>query len=66
MDKEDLLGKWKLMSLIREFDLHVKDFSQSDEAFGYFHTSIGQEAVSVGVIPNINENDYLTSTYRNN
>jgi acetoin:2,6-dichlorophenolindophenol oxidoreductase subunit alpha len=65
MDKEDLLGKWKLMSLIREFDLHVKDFSQSDEAFGYFHTSIGQEAVSVGVIPNINENDYLTSTYRN-
>lgn len=65
MDKNTLINKWKAMSLIREFDLHVKEFSQSDEAFGYFHTSIGQEAISVGIIHNMRKDDFLTSTYRN-
>lgn len=65
MKREYLLEKWALMSLIREFDLAVKDFAAGDEAFGYFHTSIGQEAISAGVIPHIREDDYLTSTYRN-
>lgn len=65
MNKEYLIDKWKTMSLIREFDLHIKDFAQTEKAFGYLHTSIGQEAVSVGVIQNMRENDYLTSTYRN-
>lgn len=65
MNKDWFLSKWKKMSLIREFDLQVKAFAETKEAFGYFHTSIGQEAISVGVIENLAPSDYLTSTYRN-
>lgn len=62
---EDLIKSWTLMSLIREFDLYVKDFADTEAALGYLHTSIGQEAVSAGVIPNLKEGDWMTSTYRN-
>lgn len=60
-----LMTDWKLMSLIREFDLYVKDFADTKESVGYLHTSIGQEAVSVGVIKNLRSDDWMTSTYRN-
>lgn len=60
-----MLEKWKLMSLIREFDLYVKEFAKTDEAVGYLHTSIGQEASSVGIIKNLRSDDWMTSTYRN-
>ncbi len=64
-NRESLLKSWTLMSLIREFDIFVKDFADTEAAIGYFHTSIGQEAVSVGVIGNLKEGDWMTSTYRN-
>jgi TPP-dependent pyruvate/acetoin dehydrogenase alpha subunit len=63
--KETLIADWERMSLIREFDLYVKKFAETSEAEGYFHTSIGQEAVSVGIIKNLLEGDWMTSTYRN-
>lgn len=62
---KEMLEKWKLMSLIREFDLYIKEFAKSDEAVGYLHTSIGQEASSVGIIMQLRSDDWMTSTYRN-
>lgn len=61
----EMLDNWKLMSLSREFDLYVKEFAQTDDAVGYLHTSIGQEASSVAIIKQLNQGDWMTSTYRN-
>lgn len=60
-----MLANWKLMSLSREFDLYVKEFAKKDESVGYLHTSIGQEASSVGIIQQFRSDDWMTSTYRN-
>ena len=38
-------------------DLYVKEFAKTDEAVGYLHTSIGQEASSVGVIKQLRADD---------
>lgn len=65
VDTEVMIENWRLMSLIREFDLYVKEFAKTDEAVGYLHTSIGQEASSVGIIKQIKSDDWMTSTYRN-
>lgn len=65
MSISEMLENWRLMSLIREFDLYVKEFAKTDEAVGYLHTSIGQEASSVGIIRHLKPNDWMTSTYRN-
>mgnify|MGYP006194967981 CR=1 FL=1 len=32
MSVKEMLDNWKLMSLIREFDLYVKEFAKSDDA----------------------------------
>jgi len=65
MAVNEMLENWKLMSLIREFDLYVREFAKTDEAVGYLHTSIGQEASSVGIIKHLRQGDWMTSTYRN-
>lgn len=65
MSVKEMLDNWKLMSLIREFDLYVKAFAKTDDAVGYLHTSIGQEASSVGIIKQLRQDDWMTSTYRN-
>jgi TPP-dependent pyruvate/acetoin dehydrogenase alpha subunit len=62
---KEMLANWKLMSLSREFDLYVKEFAKKDESVGYLHTSIGQEASSVGIIQQFRSDDWMTSTYRN-
>lgn len=65
MSVKEMLDNWKLMSLIREFDLYVKEFAKGDDAVGYLHTSIGQEASSVAIIKQLRSDDWMTSTYRN-
>lgn len=65
MSVNKMLQNWKLMSLIREFDLYVKEFAKTEDAIGYLHTSIGQEASSVGIINQLRADDWMTSTYRN-
>ena len=35
MSVREMLEYWRLMSLIREFDLYVKEFAKTDEAVGY-------------------------------
>ena len=65
MSVKEMLDNWKLMSLSREFDLYVKEFAKSDDSVGYLHTSIGQEASSVGIIQQFRSDDWMTSTYRN-
>jgi pyruvate dehydrogenase E1 component alpha subunit len=65
MSVETMLENWGLMSLSREFDLYIKEYAKTKAAEGYLHTSIGQEASSVGIIKNLRADDWMTSTYRN-
>jgi acetoin:2,6-dichlorophenolindophenol oxidoreductase subunit alpha len=65
MSVNEMLKNWKLMSLIREFDLYVKEFAKTADSVGYLHTSIGQEASSVAIIKQLHDGDWMTSTYRN-
>ena len=65
MSVQEMMANWKLMHLIREFDLYVKEFANTNDAVGYLHTSIGQEASSVAIIKQLREDDWMTSTYRN-
>ena len=56
---------WKVMSRIRAFETEVARIAESNEAEGYLHTYMGEEAVAAGVIPLLGASDWMTSTYRN-
>lgn len=56
---------WRLMARIRWFEERVHGEVQEDRLEGYVHTYAGEEAVAVGVIPLLRDNDWITSTYRN-
>ena len=63
--QEAALVLWTVMSRIRAFETEVARIAVSNEAEGYLHTYMGEEAVAAGVIPLLEANDWLTSTYRN-
>jgi pyruvate dehydrogenase E1 component alpha subunit len=53
------------MARIRRFEDRVHALVEADRLEGYVHCYAGEEAVGVGVISNLREDDFLTSTYRN-
>jgi TPP-dependent pyruvate/acetoin dehydrogenase alpha subunit len=52
------------MVLIRAFELHVAVLYRANELPGFIHTSIGQEAVAVGVAATLRASDYLSTSHR--
>ena len=60
-----LLDLWRRMARIRHFEERVHIEVQEDRTEGYVHTADGEEAVAVGVIALLREDDWFTSTYRN-
>ena len=64
--KEKLLEFYRLMSLSRKWETTMKDLflAGEDGLYGAFHTYVGEEAVAVGVIGALNEDDYIASTHR--
>jgi TPP-dependent pyruvate/acetoin dehydrogenase alpha subunit len=52
------------MSLIRAFELRVSELYRDGEIPGFVHTSLGQEAVAVGVCDALREDDYIATTHR--
>lgn len=66
LPKERLLTLYEQMQASRRWESAMKDLflSGKDGLYGMFHTYIGEEAVAVGVIGALNEDDYIASTHR--
>jgi TPP-dependent pyruvate/acetoin dehydrogenase alpha subunit len=52
------------MALIRAFETRVAELYRDGDIPGFVHTSLGQEAVAVGVAGALREDDYLATTHR--
>lgn len=61
MDELDLFAS---MALIRGFESRVAELYRDSEIPGFVHTSLGQEAVAVGVGSALAEGDYVATTHR--
>ena len=59
-----LLGLYTQMILIRRSEERLSTMFADGEVPGFIHLSIGQEAVSVGVMSSLSANDTIASTHR--
>ncbi len=66
LPKEKLLELYRLMSTSRKWETTMKDLflAGDDGLYGAFHTYVGEEAIAVGVMGALNEDDYIASTHR--
>ena len=66
LPKDKLLRLYGLMSASRKWETTMKDLfvSGKDGLYGAFHTYVGEEAVAVGVMSELNDDDYIASTHR--
>ena len=55
---------YERMALIRAFETRVTELYRDSEIPGFVHTSLGQEAVAVGVCAALRDDDYLATTHR--
>jgi len=64
LSREALLGAYRRMKVVREFEerLHVE--IQTGEIAGFTHLYCGQEAVAVGVCDHLDREDKIISTHR--
>jgi pyruvate dehydrogenase E1 component alpha subunit len=63
-DKPFLLGLYRTMLLIREFELKARELFRSGKMPGFIHLYVGEEAVAAGATAAIRTDDYVTSTHR--
>ena len=52
------------MALIRAFETRVTELYRAGDIPGFVHTSLGQEAVAVGVCAALRDDDYMATTHR--
>jgi pyruvate dehydrogenase E1 component alpha subunit len=64
LTKLELLDHWRMMFLIREFELTVSSLYSDGKIPGFIHLSIGQEAIAVGVCAALEKRDYLYIGHR--
>ena len=64
--KDTLLRFYRLMATSRRWETTMKDLflGVDDRLYGAFHTYVGEEAIAVGVIGALNNDDYIASTHR--
>ena len=64
--KEQLLKLYRHMQASRRWESTMKDLflAGDDGLYGSFHTYVGEEAVAVGVIGALNDDDFIASTHR--
>lgn len=58
------VARYGRMALIRAFELKVSELYRDGEIPGFVHTSLGQEAVAVGVCSELADDDYMATTHR--
>jgi len=64
LNKEQLVGLYRQMLLIRRFEEKSAEAYVAGKIGGFCHLYIGQEAVAVGAISAINKEDYVFAGYR--
>ena len=64
LDKEHALEIFTQMLLIRRFEEEAERLYRRGLVRGFLHTYIGEEAIAVGAIPNLREDDYVIGHYR--
>jgi acetoin:2,6-dichlorophenolindophenol oxidoreductase subunit alpha len=64
LTRDQLLGMYRRMRLIREFENTAQRHFEAGEIAGFLHLSQGQEAVPVGTCTALRDDDYITSTHR--
>ncbi|MDY6971199.1 MAG: pyruvate dehydrogenase (acetyl-transferring) E1 component subunit alpha [Thermodesulfobacteriota bacterium] len=64
MTESELLKMYHNMVLIREFEERTAEMYARGKITGFCHLYIGEEAVAVGAISALNQDDYVVSSYR--
>lgn len=66
LKKEKLAEMYTKMQRSRQWEQRMKDLflEGKDKLYGAFHIYVGEEAVAVGAISALNEDDYILSTHR--
>ena len=65
IDQNKLDWIYKKLFTIRSFEERIKLIAKAKLQPGYLHTCIGSEAICVGVMSALNDDDWISSTYRN-
>jgi acetoin:2,6-dichlorophenolindophenol oxidoreductase subunit alpha len=66
LPKERLVELYRQMQANRQWESTMKDLflAGEDGLYGLFHAAVGQEAIPVGVIGALDEDDYIACTHR--
>src|SRR5919199_4353941 len=64
LGKDQLLDAYRTMRTIREFEERLHTEFATGEIPGFGHLYAGEEAIAVGVIAHLGEDDYVASTHR--
>ena len=64
MEKEQARWIYKTMNEIRSFEEKVHKIFSDGRIPGFVHLYVGEEAVATGVMSQLNDDDYITSTHR--
>ena len=64
LEKTEMLGLYRQMFLIRQFELACAENYTKGNIRGFLHLYIGQEATAVGSISCLNNQDYIVTHYR--
>ena len=62
--KEFLQNLYRTMVRIRLFEEKVGECFLGGELPGFVHLYIGEEAIATGLLTELNQDDYITSTHR--
>jgi TPP-dependent pyruvate/acetoin dehydrogenase alpha subunit len=63
-EKTQLVELFARMCLVRAFEQRVSSLYRAGEIPGFIHTSLGQEAVAVGVCAALRDDDWIATTHR--
>ncbi len=63
-EKEFLIGLYRMMVRIRNFELKAEELFLQGKLPGFIHLYIGEEAIATGAMANLRKDDYITSTHR--
>ena len=64
LSREDLVGAYRRMATIRQFEERLHEEIKSGEIPGFTHLYAGQEAVAVGICDQLSIEDMIVSTHR--
>lgn len=65
MSNQEMVARlYKMMLLIRQFELRIAEIYHTDAVKSPVHLSVGQEAIAVGVCDPLEKDDIVSNTYR--